>query len=111
MKSTGLRVGSGVVFREKLIGHVDRIIFLPRSQVSNQPEPRTSEPVIEVSMQITNMIEGQPWFELIRTDSTARKAVNVDFSRRTVTAYIVITPGTDMGVPGKENQLIPATSK
>lgn len=101
--ANGLREGSEVRLAGVRIGQVDRIRLMTANEVGTTPNPQK----IEVFLTIDSKIDGVPATERIRTDSTAQQASpNLLGSEMIVN----ITPGTALGTPVKENDLLNSQS-
>src|SRR5439155_3271083 len=76
------------------------IVLLPPSNTANAPR-------VEAQMTIDNTIDGRPASERIRTASTAQQASP---SLLGTEMLINITPGTAVGQPVKDNDILPGSS-
>ncbi len=101
--ANGLRDGSEVRLAGVRIGKVDRIRLLGPSEVGTAANPQK----IEVFLTIDNKIDGVPATDRIRTDSTAQQAAPSILGSEMI---VNITPGTPVGQPVKENDLLPSTA-
>jgi phospholipid/cholesterol/gamma-HCH transport system substrate-binding protein len=101
--ANGLREGSEVRLAGVRIGQVDRIRLMTANEVGTAPNPQK----IEVFLTINSTIDGVPAVERIRTDSRAQQSSpNLLGSEMIVN----ITPGTALGQPVKENDLLDSSS-
>jgi len=101
--ANGLRDGSEVRLAGVKIGKVERIRLLSPSEVGTGPNPLK----IEAFMSIDTKIDGVPASDRIRTDSTAQQVAPSILGSEMV---VNITPGTSLGQPIKENDLLASTS-
>ena len=105
--ANGLREGSEVRLAGVRIGKVDRIRLLTPADLgssgSNAPNPNK----VEVFLTIDTKIDGIPATERIRTDSTAQQASPSILGSEMI---VNITPGSSLGQPIKENDILPSTS-
>lgn len=101
--ANGLREGSEVRLAGVRIGKVGRIRLLSPSEVGTEPNPQK----IEASLTIDAKIDGVPANDRIRSDSTAQQMAPSILGSEMV---VNITPGTSLGQPIKENDLLPSTS-
>jgi phospholipid/cholesterol/gamma-HCH transport system substrate-binding protein len=101
--ANGLREGSEVRLAGVRIGKVDRIRLLSPSEVGTAANPQK----IEVFLTIDNKIDGVPATDRIRSDSTAQQAAPSILGSEMI---VNITPGTPLGQPIKENDLLPSTA-
>src|SRR6059058_167703 len=101
--ANGLREGSDVKLAGVKIGKVDRIRLLSPSEVGTAPNPQK----IEAFLTIDNKIDGVPATDRIRSDSTAQQAAPSILGSEMI---VNITPGTPLGQPVKENDLLPSTA-
>ena len=101
--ANGLREGSEVRLAGVRIGQVDDIRLMTASEVGPGPNPQK----IEVSMTINQSIDGVPANDRIRTDSTAQQASPSLLGSEMM---VNITPGTPLGTPVKENDLLLSSS-
>jgi phospholipid/cholesterol/gamma-HCH transport system substrate-binding protein len=92
----GLRRGSEVRLAGVRIGKVDDVRLLPPSE-----NPREK---VEASFSIDSEIDGRPATDLIRNDSTAALSSPSILGAEKI---INLTPGTDLGQPVKDGDLIP----
>jgi phospholipid/cholesterol/gamma-HCH transport system substrate-binding protein len=93
----GLRRGSEVRLAGVRIGKVDEVTLLPPS--AERPEEK-----VEAKFSIDSEIDGKPASQLIRDDSTARLGSP---SLLGTDKLINLTPGTAVGNPVKDNDLLP----
>ena len=91
----GLRRGSEVRLAGVRIGKVDDVRLLPPSE-----NPREK---VEASFSIDNVIDGRPATELIRDNSRALLSSPSILGAEKV---INVTPGTDLGLPVKDGDMI-----
>src|SRR5437773_1563516 len=101
--ASGLREGSDVRLAGVKIGKVDRVRLLSPSEVGTGPSPQK----IEAYLTIDSKIDGVPATDRIRSDSTAQQAAPSILGSEMI---VNITPGTPLGQPVKENDLLPSTS-
>ncbi len=101
--ANGLREGSEVRLAGVRIGQVDRIRLMTATEVGPGPNPQK----IEVYMTISATIDGVPAGDRIRTDSTAQQTSPSLLGSEMM---VNITPGTALGSPVKNNDLLPSTS-
>lgn len=101
--ANGLREGSEVRLAGVRIGKVDRIRLMTASEVGPGPNPQK----IEVYLTIDSTIDGVPASDRIRTDSTAQQASPSLLGSEMM---VNITPGTALGSPVKNNDLLPSKS-
>lgn len=101
--ANGLREGSEVRLAGVRIGKVDRIRLLSPSEVGTTSSPQK----IEAFLTIDNKIDGVTATDRIRTDSTAQQAAPSILGSEMI---VNITPGTPLGQPVKENELLPSTA-
>ena len=101
--ANGLREGSEVRLAGVRIGRVDRIRLMTASEVGPGPNPQK----VEVFMSINNKIDGVPATERIRNDSTAQQASPSLLGSEMM---VNITPGTALGQPVKENDVLLSSS-
>jgi phospholipid/cholesterol/gamma-HCH transport system substrate-binding protein len=101
--ANGLREGSEVRLAGVRIGKVDRIRLLNPSEVGTGPNPQK----VEAFLTIDSKIDSVPATERIRSDSTAQQAAPSILGSEMI---VNITPGTAIGQPIKENELLPSTS-
>ncbi len=101
--ANGLREGSEVRLAGVRIGKVDRLRLMTASEVGTAPNPQK----IEAFLTIDTKIDGVPATDRIRTDSTAQQASPSILGSEMI---INITPGTSIGQPVKENDLLPSAS-
>jgi len=104
--ANGLREGSEVRLAGVRIGKVDRIKLMTPTEVGNAPSGQ-SPPKVEARLTIDTKIDGVPATDRIRTDSTAQQAAPSILGSEMI---VNITPGTSIGQPVKENDLLPSTS-
>jgi len=98
--ANGLRDGSEVRLAGVRVGKVERIILLPPSDVPSAPR-------VEAVMTIDSTIDGQPASQRIRSDSTAQQGSPSLLGNEML---INITPGTAVGSPVKDNDILPSSS-
>jgi phospholipid/cholesterol/gamma-HCH transport system substrate-binding protein len=101
--ANGLREGSEVRLAGVRIGKVDRIRLLSPNEVGTGPNPQK----IEAFLTIDSKIDGVPAQDRIRSDSTAQQMAPSILGSEMI---INITPGTSLGQPIKENDLLTSTS-
>src|SRR6266404_7095404 len=101
--ANGLREGSEVRLAGVRIGKVDRIRLLSPSEVGSGPNPQK----VEAFLTIDSKIDGVPAQDRIRTDSTAQQMAPSILGSEMI---VNITPGTSLGQPIKENDLLTSTS-
>ena len=101
--ANGLRDGSEVRLAGVRIGKVDRIRLMTASEVGPGPNPQK----IEVYMTINATIDGVSANDRIRNDSTAQQASPSLLGSEMM---VNITPGTALGAPVKDGDLLPSTS-
>ncbi|HMG71956.1 MAG TPA: MlaD family protein [Pyrinomonadaceae bacterium] len=101
--ASGLREGSEVRLAGVRIGKVDRIRLLAPSEVGTGPNPQK----IEAFMTIDSKIDGVPAQERIRSDSTAQQMAPSILGSEMI---VNITPGTSLGQPIKDKDLLTSTS-
>ena len=101
--ASGLREGSEVRLAGVKIGKVDRIRLLSPSEVGTGPNPLK----IEAFLTIDSKVDGVPATDRIRSDSSAQQQAPSILGSEMV---VNITPGTSLGQPIKENDLLPSTS-
>jgi len=101
--ASGLREGSEVRLAGVRIGKVDRIRLLTPNEVGTGPTPQK----IEAFMTIDSKIDGVPAQDRIRSDSTAQQMAPSILGSEMI---INITPGTSLGQPIKENDLLTSTT-
>ena len=101
--ANGLRDGSEVRLAGVRIGTVDRIRLMTANEVGTTPNPQK----IEVFMTINSKIDGMPATDRIRTDSSAQQASPSLLGSEMM---VNITPGTALGQPVKDGDLLPAVS-
>ena len=98
----GLREGGQVQLAGMPIGKVQ--------EVKLRPPGAADEPKVEATFTVSEIVDGQPVFERIRTDSTAQLVASTVLGNDKV---IDITPGTSAGQPVTENyvlrSVVPAT--
>src|SRR6184192_2540452 len=105
--ANGLREGSEVRLAGVRIGKVDRIKLLTPTELSSNGSNAPNPNKVEVSLTIDNTIDGIPATERIRTDSTAQQALPSILGSEMI---VNITPGSSLGQPIKENDILPSTS-
>src|SRR6266567_885064 len=98
--ANGLRDGSEVRLAGVRVGKVDRIVLLPPSDTPNAPR-------VEAQMTIDNTIDGRPASERIRQDSTAQQGSPSLLGNEML---INISPGTALGQPVKDYDILPSSS-
>lgn len=98
--ANGLRVGSEVRLAGVRVGKVDLITLLPPSDVPNAPR-------VEALLVVDGMIDGRPANERIRTDSTAQQGSPSLLGNEML---INITPGTALGQPVKDYDILPSST-
>ncbi|HEY8204417.1 MAG TPA: MlaD family protein [Pyrinomonadaceae bacterium] len=101
--ANGLREGSEVRLAGVRIGKVDRIRLMTASEVGPGPNPQK----IEVYMTINSTIDGVPATDRIRNDSTAQQASPSLLGSEMM---VNITPGTALGQPVRDGDLLLSTS-
>src|ERR1043165_761593 len=92
----GLRAGSEVRLAGVRIGKVDDVRLLPPSENPNSQ--------VEATFSINSEIDGRPATDLIRDNSTAQLSSPSLLGSDKV---INVTPGTPLGNPVKNGQLLP----
>jgi len=100
LDANGLREGSEVRLAGVRVGKVDKITLLPPSDVPNAPR-------VEALMVIQSTIDGQPANQRIRTDSTAQQGSPSLLGNEML---INITPGTALGQPVKDYNILPSST-
>jgi phospholipid/cholesterol/gamma-HCH transport system substrate-binding protein len=98
--ANGLREGSEVRLAGVRVGKVDKIALLAPSDVPNAPR-------VEALMTIDSKIDGRPANERIRSDSTAQQGSPSLLGNEML---INITPGTAVGQPVKDYDILPSSS-
>jgi phospholipid/cholesterol/gamma-HCH transport system substrate-binding protein len=98
--ANGLREGSEVRLAGVRVGKVDKITLLPPSDVPNIPR-------VEALMTIDSKIDGRPTNERIRSDSTAQQGSPSLLGNEML---INITPGSAVGQPVKDYDILPSSS-
>jgi len=98
--ANGLREGSEVRLAGVRVGKVERIILLEPSQDPNAPR-------VEAQMTIDSTIDGRPANERIRTDSQAQQGSPSLLGNEML---INITPGSAVGQPVKDGDILPSSS-
>ena len=98
--ANGLREGSEVRLAGVRVGKVERIILL-------EPSPVPSAPRVEAQMTIDSTIDGRPANERIRTDSQAQQGSPSLLGNEML---INITPGSAVGQPVKDGDILPSSS-
>jgi len=101
--ASGLREGSEVRLAGVRIGKVDRIRLLSPNEVGTGPNPQK----VEAFLTIDSKIDGVPAQDRIRSDSTAQQMSPSILGSEMI---VNITPGTSLGQPIKENDLLTSTS-
>ena len=105
--ANGLREGSEVRLAGVRIGKVDRIRLLTPADLSTSGSNAPNPNKVEAFLTIDNKIDGIPARERIRSDSTAQQASPSILGSEMI---VNITPGTSLGQPIKENDVLPSTS-
>ena len=100
MDANGLREGSEVRLAGVRVGKIDEIVLLPPSDVPNTPR-------VEAVMTLDSTIDGRPASERIRQDSTAQQGSPSLLGNEML---INITPGTALGKPVKDYDILPSSS-
>jgi phospholipid/cholesterol/gamma-HCH transport system substrate-binding protein len=100
MDANGLREGSEVRLAGVRVGKIDEITLLPPSEVPNAPR-------VEALMIIDSTIDGRPANERIRTDSQAQQGSPSLLGNEML---INITPGTAVGQPVKDYDILPSST-
>jgi phospholipid/cholesterol/gamma-HCH transport system substrate-binding protein len=98
--ANGLREGSEVRLAGVRVGKVDKITLLPPSTIPNAQR-------VEVLMEINSTIDGRPASERIRQDSTAQQGSSSLLGNEML---INISPGTALGQPVKDYDVLPSSS-
>ena len=98
--ANGLRDGSEVRLAGVKVGKVEKITLLPPSDVPNAPR-------VEALLTIDSTIDGQPASQRIRSDSTALQGSPSLLGNEML---INITPGTAVGSPVKDGDILPSSS-
>jgi len=98
--ANGLREGSEVRLAGVRVGKVDKIALLAPSDVPSAPR-------VEALMTIDSKIDGRPANERIRSDSTAQQGSPSLLGNEML---INITPGTAVGQPVKDYDILPSSS-
>jgi phospholipid/cholesterol/gamma-HCH transport system substrate-binding protein len=98
--ANGLREGSEVRLAGVRVGKVDKIALLPPSTIPNAQR-------VEVLMEINSTIDGRPATERIRQDSTAQQGSSSLLGNEML---INISPGTALGQPVKDYDVLPSSS-
>src|SRR5918995_7187454 len=98
--ANGLRDGSEVRLAGVRVGKVERIVLL-------EPSPVQDAPRVEAQMTIDATIDGRPASERIRTDSEAQQGSPSLLGNEML---INITPGSAVGQPVKEGDILPSSS-
>jgi phospholipid/cholesterol/gamma-HCH transport system substrate-binding protein len=98
--ANGLREGSEVRLAGVRVGKVDQITLLAPSDLPSAPR-------VEALMVIDSTIDGRPANERIRTDSTAQQGSPSLLGNEML---INITPGTAVGQPVKDYDILPSSS-
>lgn len=98
--ANGLRVGSEVRLAGVRVGKVDSITLLPPSDVPTAPR-------VEALLVVDGVIDGRPANERIRTDSTAQQGSPSLLGNEML---INITPGTALGQPVKDYDILPSST-
>jgi phospholipid/cholesterol/gamma-HCH transport system substrate-binding protein len=100
MDANGLREGSEVRLAGVRVGKIDEITLLA-------PSAEPSAPRVEASMSIDSTIDGRAANERIRTDSQAQQGSPSLLGNEML---INITPGTAVGQPVKDGDILPSSS-
>ncbi|MFN2533285.1 MAG: MlaD family protein [Pyrinomonadaceae bacterium] len=100
LDANGLREGSEVRLAGVRVGKVDQITLLAPSDVPNVPR-------VEALMTINSTIDGRPAAERIRSDSQAQQGSPSLLGNEML---INITPGTAVGQPVKDYDVLPSSS-
>ncbi|MGH9906186.1 MAG: MlaD family protein [Pyrinomonadaceae bacterium] len=98
--ANGLREGSEVRLAGVRVGKIDQITLLAPSDLPSAPR-------VEALMVIDSTIDGRPANERIRTDSTAQQGSPSLLGNEML---INITPGTAVGQPVKDYDILPSSS-
>lgn len=98
--ANGLREGSEVRLAGVRVGKVERIVLL-------EPSPVPGAPRVEVQMTIDSVIDGRPANERIRSDSQAQQGSPSLLGNEML---INITPGSAVGQPVKDGDILPSSS-
>jgi phospholipid/cholesterol/gamma-HCH transport system substrate-binding protein len=98
--ANGLREGSEVRLAGVRVGKVDKVTLLPPATVQNGQR-------VEALMIIDGVIDGRPANERIRQDSTAQQGSPSLLGNEML---INISPGTAMGQPVKDYDILPSSS-
>jgi phospholipid/cholesterol/gamma-HCH transport system substrate-binding protein len=98
--ANGLREGSEVRLAGVRVGKVDKITLLPPSTIPNAQR-------VEALMEINSTIDGRPASERIRQDSTAQQGSASLLGNEML---INISPGTALGQPVKDYDILPSSS-
>lgn len=100
MDANGLREGSEVRLAGVRVGKIDEITLLAPSETPNAPR-------VEALMTIDSTIDGRAANERIRTDSQAQQGSPSLLGNEML---INITPGTAVGQPVKDGDILPSSS-
>lgn len=100
MDANGLREGSEVRLAGVRVGKIDEIKLLAPSEAPSAPR-------VEALMTIDSTIDGRPANERIRTDSQAHQGSPSLLGNEML---INITPGTAVGQPVKDGDILPSSS-
>lgn len=98
--ANGLREGSEVRLAGVRVGKVERIVLL-------QPSSNPNAPRVEAQLTIDSTIDGRPANERIRTDSEAQQGSPSLLGNEML---INITPGSAVGQPVKDGDVLPSSS-
>jgi len=98
--ANGLREGSEVRLAGVRVGKVERIVLL-------EPSPVPGAPRVEAQLTVDSTIDGRPANERIRSDSQAQQGSPSLLGNEML---INITPGTAVGQPVKDYDVLPSSS-